>query len=273
MKNKLTKSNLIIAQRGVSLVVVFAVLVVSLLAVIPLSYGWFAKNNKVTASGMHTQAYKSDFTVTYAIKTQTGTSEGTPVYSYVAADVEDLFAGLKAPGDSIEIQVTVTSKAHNLYPVKITGFGLEAPSADQDAPKHEVVRSGDTTVTYSRYLSTELNTQLIGITNTANTAKLKDGTLAPIFLRTTNAAGKVLGVDEEASRNPGAAGRVDYVSNFVKDGTISLNKGESVTFTIKLSFVNTNYDQNIYKNFATTGGKCEREFFFTYEDVLPKSNG
>ncbi len=253
MKNKLTKSNLIIAQRGVSLVVVFATLLTAFVAIAPWTYGWFAKNNKVTASGMHTQAYYSRFDVTYAVK-QDG--------EYKPAEPNALFNTIIAPGYSAEIQITITNKSSNKYAVNLTGFGLEAPTADQEIAK--VDSAGKI-----RYLSTELTTELLGVTvaypsTNTNTPPAYSVTMqsVPVQLR------------EGTSTEPGAAGRIDYV-RYVKDvetTPISVPVGGSVTFTIRVTFKNTDYDQNIYKDFAGTGGKCERKFFFTFEDDMSTSN-
>lgn len=261
MRKKLSKSNILIAQKGISLVVVFATLLTAFVAIAPWTYGWFAKNNKVTASGMHTQAYKSDFDVAYAVK-----PDGATAFQQVT-DPGNLFNSIVAPGQSVEIQVTITSQARNLYPVKITGFGLEAPTTDQDVPKSDG--------TYNRYLSTELTTELIEINGETTSV---NGS-APIYLRGTSLTDDTQMGTEEASQNPArTAGRIDYIGSFVKpvdDQTppaVLLPKGGSVTFTIRLTFVNATYNQNIYKNFAETGGKCERTFFFTFEDDMSSSS-
>ena len=245
MKKKLSKSNLLIAQKGISLIAVFAMLIVSIVAIIPLSFGWFAKNNQVSANGMHTQAYKTNFEVTYAIVGKEG--------SIGVDNVKDIFSELSAPGGSTEVQITIKNKGK--YPVKITQFGLDAPNANQDVPK--IDSAGN-----MRYLSTELTTQLVAVTGV--TVDTHD----PIYLRGTTASGKTLGVDEEASRNPGTAERIDYVQYVKDEEIIIVPSNSSVTFTIRLSFVNATYDQNIYKDFVNTKGKCERGIFFTYEDQI-----
>jgi hypothetical protein len=260
MKNKLTKSNLIIAQRGVSLVVVFAVLVVSLLAVIPLSYGWFAKNNKVTASGMHTQAYKTDFDISYKVLNTMGDSD-----EYESATLANLFYkenrdSIRAPGDSIEIQITIKNKSSK-YAVDFTGFGFEAPTVAEEVPK--IDSEGNI-----RYLSTELYTQLISVSVNEKDATQETLLYSSTWVEYPATSDKVHFLRGGTSTEPASAGRVDFVLDLPQATTISVPVGGSVTFTIRVSFANTNEDQNIYKNFATTGGKCEREFFFTYEDQL-----
>lgn len=264
MRKKLSKSNILIAQKGISLVVVFATLLTAFVAIAPWTYGWFAKNNTVTASGIHTQAYHSKFDVAYAVK-----PDGATTFQTVD-DPEDLFNSIVAPGQSVEVQVTITNKSINKYTVNLTGFGLEAPSTAQDVPKLD--DEGNI-----RYLSTEITTQLLGVTvvypsTNTNTPPVysvvdyntqdEETSSAPVQLR----AGE--------SKNPGAANRIDYVQSVqgIEDTPISVPVGGSVTFTIRLTFVNATYNQNIYKNFAATGGKCERTFFFTFEDDMSSSS-
>ena len=259
MKNKLTKSNLIIAQRGISVIAVFAVLVVSLLAVIPLSYGWFAKNNKVTASGMHTQAYKTDFDISYKVLNTTGDSD-----EYESATLANLFYeenrdSIRAPGDSIEIQITIKNKSSK-YAVDFTGFGFEAPTAADEVPK--IDSKGNV-----RYLSTELYAQLISVSVSGQESPLYSST----WVEYPATSDLVHFLREGTSTAPTSANRIDFVSDIPESTKISVPVGGSVTFTIRVSFANTNDDQNIYKNFATTGGKCERKFFFTYEDDMNSS--
>jgi hypothetical protein len=270
MRNKLSKSNLIIAQKGISLIAVFTMLVVSFVAIIPLSLGWFAKNNQVTASGMHNQAYKTDFDVSYKVK-----DGGT----WQDSNVTEIFSQIRAPGDSTEIKITIKHKSYNKYAVNFTGFGMEAPTAIQDIPK--IDSEGNI-----RYLSTEINTQLLAVSVAPKEGSETSYTIiddstdddstdeiasAPVYLRGTT-SGEKMGT-ETASKNPGAAERIDYIDAVSFDNDeekkIYVPAGGSVTFTIRVSFVNTGYDQNVYKDFVNTKGKCERSFFYTYEDIMP----
>lgn len=253
MRKKLSKSNILIAQKGLSLVVVFATLLTAFVAIAPWTYGWFSKNDTVTVSGIHTQAYHSKFDVSYAVKQSDG--------SYQATDPSALFDTIKAPGQSVEVQVTITNKSINKYTVNLTGFGLEAPSTAQDVPKLDDEGK-------IRYLSTEITTQLISVSVTDGDSVTNYGVIpekegstdsAPVPLRTGS------------STEPGAAERIDYI-DAIDQTKISVPVGGSVTFTIRLTFVNATYNQNIYKNFAETGGKCERTFFFTFEDDMSSSS-
>ena len=267
MRNMLNKINILIVKKGISLVTVFTMLVVSLVAMIPLSLGWFAKNNQVTANGMHTQAYKTDFDVSYKILGEDG-------QTWEDSNVTQIFSQIRAPGDSTEIKITIKHKSYNKYAVNFTGFGIEAPTATQEIPK--IDSEGNI-----RYLSTEIYTQLLSVSVASKEGSETPYTIiddstegtasAPVYLRGTT-SGEEMGT-ETASKNPGAAERIDYIDAVSFDNDeekkIYVPAGGSVTFTIRVSFVNTSYDQNVYKDFVNTKGKCERSFFYTYEDIMP----
>ena len=280
MRKKLSKSNIIIAQKGISLVVVFATLLTAFVAIAPWTYGWFSKNDTVTVSGIHTQAYYAKFGVTYEInKLQidetTGKpqldQEGNPIYKYESFEFNNdtqmpnsLFSDIRAPGDSVEIRVTITNKKFNKYTVNLTGFGLEAPSTAQDVPKLDDEGK-------IRYLSTEITTQLLGVTvvyPSTNTNTPPDYTVKDYNKQDDETSSAPVQLRAGESKNPGSAERIDYI-DAIDQTKVSVPVGGSVTFTIRLTFVNATYNQNIYKNFAETGGKCERTFFFTFEDEIP----
>ncbi len=245
MKNKLTKSQILIVQRGASLVAVFTMLVLSFAAVISLSFGWFAKNNQVTANGMHVNAYKTDFDVSYQAKNALGT--------YEDRNVETLFNDLIAPGDYIDIKVTVTNKGR--YDVDFLQFGFETPSSSEDVPRYD--EDGN-----PRYLSTEIYAQLLSVsTEDSSIYEVNE----PLELEYP--------LDSEIPetihflRDSNGASRIDFVADMGESASLATaTAGGSVTFEIRLTFANTDYDQNIYKGFADNDGICKRRFFFTYDD-------
>lgn len=251
MKKKLSMGEILIMQRGASLVAVFAMLVISVAAVISLSFGWFAKNDQVTASGMHAQAYKASFSASYQVETYD--SEGKA--SYVDAKIEDLYKGLVAPGDSVKIKVTI--KNTGKYAATLVQFGFEAPTSSDEVPKYD--ENGKI-----RYLSTELYTQLLSVSGTNYTKDIytivypnDPGETIPDYVHFLR-GGETL--------TPGSSGRIDFMADVGENTSITLNSGESVTFEISVTFAKTNYDQNVYKGFADHGGKCARRFFLTYDD-------
>jgi hypothetical protein len=240
---KLNNSKMLIS-RGLSLMVVFSVLIAAYVAVgLNPSFGWFAKNEKVTANGMNTMAYHSQFTVN--LQKLALNDDGTTSLVMDNATMADILADLKVPGQSAIFNVTITSIGE--YPVTLTGFGLEAPSADEEKPVIEATDQGNV----ERYLSTELSTELLSVDNESITVTKQ---VKP--LRASDAA---------------SAGRIDYFDwLMLQDGVneIVLTQGESVTFKIKFTFVNSRANQNIFKNYASTekGGVCSRRLFLTFDE-------
>ena len=253
MKKKLSMGKILIMQRGASLVAVLAMLVISIAAAISLSFGWFAKNNQVTASGMHTQAYRATFSASYAVKVAENASyEDTPI--------SDLFSGLVAPGDSINIRVTITNTGK--YAVNLTQFGFEAPTQRDDVPKYD--EEGK-----PRYLSTELYAQILSVSGTsfkADQFKIEYPKDSSEGLPEGAVPDTVHFLREGDSWNPGLASRIDFMADVGESVAVELDSGKSVTFEISVTFAKTNHNQNIYKGFADHGGKCVRRFFLTYDN-------
>ena len=256
MKKKLSMGKILIMQRGASLVAVFAMLVISVAAAISLSFGWFAKNNQVTASGMHTQAYRATFSASYQIETY----DAQGIASYVDAEIDDLYKGLVAPGDSVKIRVTITNTGK--YAVNLTQFVFEAPTQRDDVPKYD--EEGK-----PRYLSTELYAQILSVSGTsfkADQFKIEYPKDSSEGLPEGAVPDTVHFLREGDSWNPGLASRIDFMADVGESVAVELDSGESVIFEISVTFAKTNHNQNIYKGFADHGGKCVRRFFLTYDN-------
>ena len=256
MGNTFRKLNIskALIMKGVSLVVVFATLVSAYAAFsMNATLGWFSKNNTVTANGMITQAYQSKFTVTYANVTLKTDANGivTKEVGTEVTDPNDIITGVKVPGHSVAFDVTVTNIG--VYPATLTGFGFDAPGVDEDVPKYEIDSEGNRT---AHYLSTELATRLVMASRTNSN---NDPAVSGLTLKT--------GVDDKYLRQKnGVAGQIDYFEWIVDaENEVVLDPGESVTFTIQITFVDAEYDQNIFKNFAEEG-KCQRRIFLAYDE-------
>lgn len=225
--------------RGLSLVVVFATLVAAYAALsMNHTLGWFAKNETVSANGMITQAYTSTFKVTYRqvilTRDDTGKVTGKTYVNDATIDPNNILANVKVPGQSVAYEITIQNTG--IYPVQLTGFGLEAPAAGGDIPK---IVDGT-----GYYLSTELTTQLVMQGDTVVE------TSTPYRLR---------------NKEDGTSVRINYLSE-----DIELEPQESMAFTIEISFEDNGEDQNVYKNFGedgtTASGKCVRRIFMTYDE-------
>ncbi len=221
--------------RGLSLVVVFATLVAAYAALsMNHTLGWFAKNETVKANGMITQAYHAKFNVEYSLDT---TDEKT----WLAFTGTIPMTALKAPGDTMTVSFRVTSISSK--PVTITGFGLEAPNLDQESPKFD--ENG------AHYLSTELQTRLLALSS----KELTDDTVsARKYLREQGAT---------------SAGSIDYLDWVVADEngdkTIVLNPQDSFEFTVEFHFINRKENQNVFKNFHSSG-KCARRVYIAFDE-------
>lgn len=259
MRNLLLKLNISksLLMKGVSLVVVFATLVSAYAAFsMNATLGWFSKNNTVTANGMITQAYQSKFTVTYANVKLTTDANGivTKEVGTEVTDPNEIITGVKVPGQSVAFDVTVTNIG--VYPATLTGFGFDAPGVDEDIPKYEVDSNGNRT---AHYLSTELATKLVMATRT------NIGDNNPAVSGLTLKTGVA---DKYLRQKNGVASQINYFE-WIDDteNEVVLDPGEGVTFTIQITFVDAEYDQNIFKNFAE-GDKCRcrRRIFLAYDE-------
>lgn len=219
-----------VVSRGASLLVVSIALVAAYVAIsMNMTLGWFAKNNTVTASGMVTQAYDANFQVSY----QRVDTDSDEVLS------KDFLAAVKVPGQSITFTVTVTNVG--LYPAEVTSVGLKLPTVAQDVPIYDPDQDE------YRYLSTELTTQVLEATvNRKNKEFITLNSNGSQFLR-----------DESG------AAEIDYFQWLMVTSPITLEKGESITFTIKITFEDKG-NQNVYKNYVEKGGTCVRDIYITY---------
>lgn len=262
MIKRLSNSKWLIIRHGVSVVVVFAMLVVALVAISPdLSFGWFAKNNTVSANGMAVQANRNKLSVYYQLPTTAANGtlswEGSPWIKIEGSaedgfDTTELLGAISAPGDIATFRIKVENVYTSNYNTTITGFGFAAPSGTKE--EYPVwSKNGETSVAH--FLSTELYTCLHSVTyNEGQTVK-------------SYSPGNAI---EDWS--PFRTGNTSHEINFLNEGErFGLPKGGEVIFELKVGFLNrTDKNQNIFKNFgdAENGntGVFARRFFFTFGD-------
>jgi hypothetical protein len=240
--------------------VVFSVLIAAYVAVgLNPSFGWFSENKKVTANGMNATAYHSKFEVTFdSDYEEVIENNGNTTTTQKIQDLNKILALLKVPGQSVTFDVTITSIGE--YPVTLTGFGLEAPSTDEEKPVKDTDK--DTGKTTDCYLSTEISTQVSAV----SVKKKKNTEMETTSLSFNNTLVKPLRAPDAVS-----AGRIDYFDWLtLQDGVneIVLEQGESITFRVIFEFVDSGDDQNIFKNYASTekGGVCSRRLFLTFDE-------
>ena len=250
MNKILTGNRWLLFKKGFTLIAVLAMLIFAIVVVAPnLSFGWFAKNQTVTANGMHVQAYHSKFKVYYALAQFDENGDkvldenGNTVYGeFIEADgVLPLFDRLSAPGDTTEFKIKIESIGK--VPVLLNGFGLESPNSTEEMAR--VLDTDGDGNAEAHFLSTEIKTRLLSVEDTSLESEY-------VFLR-----------EENTSEMPE---RIDYFDQMTDDDGILLNQGDTVTFTVEMAFHNRpDVSQNQFKNFDDFG-ECSRRLFFTYNE-------
>ena len=263
MKKILSKSQWLIAKHFVSLVAVFTVLVVAFVAIAPdLTFGWFSKNNRVSANGMTVQADHASFEVYYRVVTSTPAYPGDDwTLLDTTNEMGDIMDGLKAPDDVVTFEIKLVNRGQR--DIQITAFGLSTPTDADEKPKNV-----DGT---NYYLSTELYTSILAVKDSAGDSAITDDD-NQTFLRVGSAT----------------PAPIDYFS-FISDSTgvvIAADDGE-VIFTLSMTFFNrqdvvdangvvtSSGNQNVFKNFGKDAdgnvnasyGVCKRRFYFTYNEL------
>ena len=253
MRDLFSKLNIskALVRKGVSLVVVFAMLITAYVAFsMNKTLGWFAKNNTVTASGMVTQAYQDKFRVEYSFVS------GQDVNWHVLDGNTIDLSELRVPGDTVVIQFRVTSIGSK--PVYLTGFGVDAPGMNDDIPKIDA--NGK-----ACYLSTELQTRLVEMAKqpVSEDAEADDNQYT-IPVDDENDEIPYTALRDETNGAP-AIDYFDWVNWGSTDSSILLNPQDSVVFTVEFEFINRTDPQDIFKNFTSTGGACNRYIFLTFD--------
>lgn len=238
-------------SQGVSLIAVFAVLVVTLVAFLPnLTLGWFSNNTTVTANGMGVKVHETPLSVYYRVVKINGNVltvdvEGTETeitqtdLGWIRIKMGNALPigdEIHRPGDSVDFQIKIVNEGADQ--VTLTALGLAAPaSATEESPRTDLEGN-------QHYLSTELFTSLEGVSDSSCTLS---ETRSPMYLR----------VDD-------TAGEINYFSQLSGDARPMLSKDSSVVLTMKITFEYKTTDQNIFKNFGDYGA-CQRRLFFLYE--------
>lgn len=235
MKQRFTENQILLVKKGVSLVAVFAVLIVSLVAVAPdMSFGWFSQNAEVTANGMEVKTEMTDFDVFYRMKGET---------AWNAIDLSSPIAvadALNAPGITATFEIKIVNKGRNAVTIKSFGIASPVENVEEKANAAGV------------YLSTELYTTLVSV-------KTEDGSKA----YTLNSPPPLTGAGVSLK----TSGAIDYVQYVSSLDPIELAVDGDVVFELSIMFLNRPESQNQFKNFGKDGdGICSRRLFFTYDE-------
>ena len=236
MKKILSENQILIAKRGVSLVVVFAVLIVAIVAVSPnRSFGWFSENTEVSANGMSVQTEIPDIEIYYRV------SGGTEWIKIDLSSPIDVAGTLTSPGTTATFEVKVVNKSN--YDITVKELGLAAPATSENVANAK-----------GKYLSTELYTTLVSAQNEVGSTKYTLNSPPPLSV-----SGVALGTD-----------KIDYMEYVSDSQSVTLSPEGDVVFTISIMFVNRTTSQNDYKNFGKTvngtpDGVCSRRLYCTFD--------
>ena len=236
MKKILSENQLLIAKRGISLVAVFAVLVVSLVAIsYNWSFGWFSENNDVSANGMSVQANVPTIDVYYRdLSSSITTSNWTKVDLTNPINVA---RSLTSPGATAKFEIKIVN--NSTYPITLKEFGFAAPTASEEVANAAGV-----------FLSTELYTTVESVG--------AEGASPGFTLNSPPA------LDETGLAL--STGKIDYIQYVSNPSVITLPAGGNVVFKLNIMFVNRETSQNDYKNFGRDNdGVCSRRLYLTYD--------
>lgn len=240
MKKILSKSHWLIAKHGISLVAVFAMLVVAFVAIAPdLSFGWFSQNNQVSAKGMTVQAEHPDFDVYYRAA---GATDWTLIDISNPSDIA-VTNQMQSPGASVTFEVKIVNKSQRA--IAMQAFGFAAPTSTEEVANAAGV-----------YLSTELYTTLLNVGKDNGTAVEAITGVSVVNAPALDATGVAL-----------STGQVNFIT-YVTNQTVTVAAGGNVVFGLKVQFLNRDSEQNDFKNFGVGGdGTCQRRLYFTYNEL------
>lgn len=233
MKKTLSDSKLLIVKKGISLVAVFAVLVVSLVAISPnLSFGWFSAGSYAEADGMEVMAQMSAFDIYYRMKGDTTWQEIDLSSPISVAD------GLDSPGTTATFEIKLVNKGAE--DVTINEFGMASPTAAEEVANEAGV-----------YLSTELFMTLVKVASEDGTKEYTLNSPPPL---------------DESGQSLKTTENINYMQYVSDTPTVTLASEEDVVFEISIMFLNRDYPQNEFKNFGVDGdGVCARRLYLTFE--------
>ena len=232
MKKKLSECQLILAKKGITLIVVLAVLIIAIAAFSSnRSFGWFSLSKEISASGIQVNPDRATFDVYYRLE---GETDWTLIDLSQPISLSD---AISAPGSIAVIEVKIINNSNR--PVELREFGIAAPLDLEEVANQAGV-----------YLSTELYTTVSQVSNARGDSFLLD---SPPPLSKDGVALSV--------------GKIDYMQYVSSSRPIILALDEYIVFKISVMFLNRETSQNAFKNFGVNGdGVCSRRLYFTYND-------
>ena len=234
---KLQKKKLLYSL--VSMTAILCLLCVSTVLLSGGSLSWLAQNDNVDGSGLELSVANEQIKVEYArIDSQTMESE-----EFSEIDLESPLNFLESdvwyPGYSMIFNIKITNAGSGA--ICIDSMGFLAPTESEESPRED---NGN-----FYYLGTQLTASLLAVDQ------------------------KPYGNATELSLLTLQNGAPDYQKLTLYEDleqTIKLLPGESIQFTIRLTFTNEDFSQNEYLNFGkgeNSGEHCQRRLFVSYVPV------
>ena len=204
-----------------------------------------------------------------------------PLYSQTI--LLELSEGVDANGESVRLALdkpgstetyTVQVKNSGNCDLNIVSFGLLAPADGEETPI--ITAAG---VETSIYLGTQIAAVLSQVngesfpgTSVEALVSNSDGTT--VFNQGVSVnfiSGTTVSLDNGKLK----AGDIELLSTANGDSKIRITPGETIGFTVTFTFVETNGNQNDYRNFSKRnfskhGGMCSRRFFAVCEAADPE---
>ena len=192
------------------------------------AFGWFAKNTLTDASGMGLEVSRGGaMSFSYAEPSGGGWGADTPLADNGSADI---LRQLHKPGDSYTFRLTATNSSRYNLSVGELGFVRPTPGTDE-------VPVTENAVNY--YFGTQVTATVLAV----NGADVVDPVAVPLL---TLSEGQPVYTD---------------ILLYEFNSAPTLAPGDSVTFVIRIDFVNLNESQDVYQNFGVENGVCQRRFF------------
>lgn len=233
MDNKKLQQKNKLLYSVISLGCLLALVVFSIFMMPGSSLSWFSKNEKLESSGISVNSEKYPLKVEYA-------ADGEE-FSVVDWDLPLNFLQSTSwyPGYSVVFKIKVTNVGNS--PVCVDSFGFSAPTEQEETAR--------TVGEEDYYLGTQLSAAVTAINDTT--------LLTPEEHR-------LLSVQD------GKAIREDLTIYQDTEQSIKLQPTESIRLTVRLTFVNEDFSQDMYKNFGKSEDspeRCQRRFFVGYSSI------
>ncbi len=222
--------NTSLTKSVVSFVSLLCLTMISLVAFMGITFGWFSENDKTTSSGMDTSLKDFDVNIVYSYKTSSMTE-----YAPLTADT-NIFSGL-FPADTISLKAIYTNNTKEAYTADV----YLTPGDEGETPIIKDYNEDGTNEYY--YLGSQI--KITSITSTDSGSPAYN-------------TGAFLVTESTDTKFASHASAQTVTDTEVAKG-LSLPSSGTLEITITLEFINyESINQNAYQSFGASEGKCNR---------------